>query len=118
MTPFLLIRGTCRGFPFGAARDCGKSLPAGATWRAQIDLIDTAEQPSTMRFRNPQAVRPEAAADVGPRLGEYPLPILTRRTFSQWAAEALIRRESAPNTVRCEPRANPDLVRNPSNPSE
>lgn len=71
-----------------------------------------------MRFRNPQAVRPEAAAELGPRLGEYPVPLLTRRTFSQWATEALANRQSAPNGLRCEPRTNPELIRNPSHPPE
>jgi hypothetical protein len=59
--------------------------------------------------RNVGAVRPETALEAfGPRFGEYPQRLLTRRTYSLHADEVLERRETAPNPVWCDRRTRPD----------
>ena len=63
-----------------------------------------------MVSRNPNSVRPEAALEgLGPRFGEYPVSLLTRRTYSLRADEVIDRRETAPSPVWTDMRSNPDV---------
>ena len=59
--------------------------------------------------RNPNTTRPESALDgYGPRFGEYPIRLLTRRAFSLEASEVIERRETAPNAVWFDRRSRPE----------
>ena len=60
--------------------------------------------------RHPPEQRPEAIVEgLGPRFGEYPVPLLTRRTWSLRANEVINRRESSPGPVWTDPRSYPDV---------
>ncbi|MGQ0634343.1 MAG: hypothetical protein ACT4QC_07025 [Planctomycetaceae bacterium] len=57
-----------------------------------------------------QAARPERAfADFGPRFGEYPVVLATKRTWSLQADRILGCRETAPNAVWSDARSRPLL---------
>lgn len=57
---------------------------------------------------NPPTGRPETVWDeYGPRFGEYPVCLNTRRTWSLQADDVLSRRETAPNAVWADPRSRP-----------
>ena len=60
--------------------------------------------------RNSSALRPEAVLEgLGPRFGEYPVALLTRRTWSLRANEVINRRESSPSAIWTDPRSYPDV---------
>ena len=62
-----------------------------------------------MVYRNPNELRPETVLeDVGPRFGEYPVALVTRRTWGLQADAVIKRRESAPSAVWDDHRSNPD----------
>lgn len=62
-----------------------------------------------MVYRNTKAVRPETALeDLGPRFGEYPVALLTRRTWALASHEVINRRETAPNANWNDPRSFPE----------
>ena len=62
-----------------------------------------------MVYGNPYVMRPEEILEgMGPRFGEYPVALMTRRTWGLRADEVLNRRETAPGAVWDDPRANPD----------
>ncbi|HLJ11432.1 MAG TPA: hypothetical protein VKU82_09590 [Planctomycetaceae bacterium] len=62
-----------------------------------------------MAYRDPNALRPETVLEgLGPRFGEYPVALLTRRTWGLRANEVVNRRESAPTSVWDDARSNPD----------
>ena len=62
-----------------------------------------------MVYRNARAVRPEAVLEqLGPRFGEYPAVLMTRRTWALNSHEVVNRRETAPSAVWDDHRSNPD----------
>jgi hypothetical protein len=62
-----------------------------------------------MVYRNPNELRPETILEgLGPRFGEYPAALVTRRTWGLRAGEVLDQRESAPSAVWNVHRSNPD----------
>ena len=62
-----------------------------------------------MAYRSSTALRPEAALEgAGPRFGEYPVALMTRRNYSLWATDVVNRREAAPNAIWVDPRNLPD----------
>jgi len=63
-----------------------------------------------MVYRNPNVLYPESVLEgVGPRFGEYPVPLMTRRTWGLRADDVINRRGSAPNPIWCDPRSFPDV---------
>jgi hypothetical protein len=63
-----------------------------------------------MVYRNPNAMRPEEVLEgMGPRFGEYPIALMTRRTWSLQAGAVINRRETAPGAVWDDHRSNPDV---------
>ncbi len=60
--------------------------------------------------RNPNGMRPEEVLEgMGPRFGEYPVALMTRRTWGLRADEVINRRETAPGAVWNDLRSNPDV---------
>ncbi len=63
---------------------------------------------------NRSPLRPEEALEsCGPRFGEYPMHLLTRRAYSLQTDAVIDRRESAPNSVWLDLRTRPDLPDTP-----
>ena len=48
----------------------------------------------------PNLLRPETADDSAVEMGDYPVPLLTRRRFASFAADISERRASAPGLVK------------------
>ncbi len=64
-----------------------------------------------MVYRNARAVRPETVLEhLGPRFGEYPVVLMTRRTWALNSDEVVNRRETAPNANWNDPRSFPDSL--------
>lgn len=62
-----------------------------------------------MVHSNRSPLRPEEALEIfGPRFGEYPVSMLTRRAFSLKTDAVIDRRESAPNSLWLDLRTRPD----------
>lgn len=62
-----------------------------------------------MVYRNSHALRPETVVEnLGPRFGEYPAALLTRRTWSLQSHEVIAGRETAPAAVWNDPRSYPE----------
>jgi len=62
-----------------------------------------------MVYRDPNVMRPETVLEgMGPRFGEYPVTLMTRRAWGLRANEVIDRRESAPSAVWDDHRSNPD----------
>jgi hypothetical protein len=62
-----------------------------------------------MVYRDPNVMRPETVLEgMGPRFGEYPVALMTRRTWGLRADEVINRRETAPSAVWDDHRSNPD----------
>lgn len=62
-----------------------------------------------MVHHNWMATRPENAYEgYGPRFGEYPVRLMTRRTYSLQSESMIDRRESAPNSVWVDWRSSPE----------
>ncbi len=62
-----------------------------------------------MVYRDQNVMRPETVLEgMGPRFGEYPVALMTRRTWSLQATEIIDRRESAPSAIWDDSRSNPD----------
>ena len=62
-----------------------------------------------MVYRNPNELRPETDLDgLGPRFGEYPVALVTRRTWGLRAEEVINHRQTAPSAVWDDHRSNPD----------
>lgn len=60
--------------------------------------------------RHPPEQRLEVVQEgLGPRFGEYPMTLWTRRTWSLRANEVIKRRASSPNAVWTDPRSYPDV---------
>jgi hypothetical protein len=60
--------------------------------------------------RSARSARPEGVyEDFGPRFGEYPISLTTRRTWSLQADDIVGRRETAPNAVWSDARSRPTL---------
>lgn len=63
-----------------------------------------------MVYGNPNGMRPENVLEgLGPRFGEYPVRLMTRRTWGLMSDEVVNARESAPSPVWNDPRSNPDV---------
>lgn len=86
-----------------------KRVP-GATVRAHTRFMTTSIRRRTkMVHRNCTATRPENAYEgYGPRFGEYPVPLMTRRTYALQSESLIDRRESAPNSVWIDWRSSPE----------
>jgi hypothetical protein len=66
--------------------------------------------------RNRSPLRPEEALEsCGPRFGEYPVSLLTRRSYNLQTDAVIDRRESAPNSLWLDFRSRPE---GPDNPRE
>lgn len=62
-----------------------------------------------MVYRDQNVMRPETVLDgMGARFGEYPVALMTRRTWSLQAGSIIDRRESAPSAIWDDARSNPD----------
>lgn len=48
--------------------------------------------------------------DFGPRFGEYPVSLMTRRAYGLRADEVIDRRANAPNHVELDPRWHPESL--------
>lgn len=62
-----------------------------------------------MVYRNPNVQRPETVLEgLGARFGEYPVHLMTRRTWGLQSQEVINRRETAPSAIWSDPRSFPD----------
>jgi hypothetical protein len=69
-----------------------------------------------MSNRNRSTLRPEEALEsCGPRFGEYPVSLLTRRAYSLQTDAVIDRRDSAPNSLWLDLRTRPE---DPGSPRE
>ena len=58
---------------------------------------------------NHPILRPEDVLEcIGPRFGEYPVSLLTRRTYSLRTDAVIDRRDTAPNSIWLDVRPLPD----------
>jgi hypothetical protein len=62
-----------------------------------------------MAYRNRPGFRPENALEgTGPRFGEYPVNLLTRRAYGLRTDAVIDRRDAAPNSIWLDFRTHPD----------
>lgn len=62
-----------------------------------------------MVHRNRISLRPEdALEECGPRFGEYPVSLLTRRAYNLQTDAVIDRRESSPNSIWLDLRTRPE----------
>ena len=67
------------------------------------------QESATMVHRNSFPLRPDEVLEhYGPRFGEYPASLLTRRTYNLRTDAVVDRRETAPNAIWLDARTNPD----------
>jgi hypothetical protein len=95
--------------PFQLAKATFRAHDRGVIQKFSVDQhVQHQERRNMTFFGSSNSVRPESALEeYGPRFGEYPISLRTRRTYSLQAEGVVNRRESAPNALWFDARSNP-----------